>query len=75
MTFRVQANFDVKRSEGAKALVVSDNYIFGGKNHWLGTMFLAVGCMAALFGLLFLAKDVLSPRRIGDRAYLKFKEE
>ncbi|KAL7542806.1 hypothetical protein ACHAXR_012113 [Thalassiosira sp. AJA248-18] len=74
-TFNIQANFVVERLEGAKALVVSNSYIFGGKNHWLGTLFIAVGSIAAILGLLFLAKDVLRPRRIGDRMYLKFKED
>ena len=75
LTFSVQANFIVERLQGAKALVVSNNYIFGGKNHWLGTLFIAVGSLAAILGLLFLAKDILAPRRLGDRMYLKYKED
>lgn len=75
LTFSVMANFAVERSRGAKALVVSNNYIFGGKNHWLGTLFVAVGGIAAVLGLLFLAKDTISPRKMGDRMYLKFKSE
>ena len=75
LTFNVQANFVVERLKGAKALVVSNNYIFGGKNHWLGTLFIVVGSIAAILGALFLAKDYLAPRKLGDKMYLKFKEE
>lgn len=75
LTFSVQANWAVQRSEGAKALIVSESYIFGGKNHWLGTLFIVVGAIAAGLGLLFLAKELIWPRKMGDRMYLKFKEE
>lgn len=75
LTFNVQANWVVERLEGAKALVVSNNYIFGGKNHWLGTLFIVVGGIASCLGALFLAKDYLAPRKLGDRMYLKHKVE
>ena len=75
LTFNVQANWVVERLEGAKALVVSNNYIFGGKNHWLGTLFIVVGGVASCLGALFLAKDYLAPRKLGDRMYLKHKVE
>lgn len=75
LTFNVMANFEVQRSESSKALVVSNTYMFGGKNHWLGTLFIAVGSVAAILGLLFLAKDVFAPRKLGDRIYLKYKKE
>lgn len=75
LTFNVQANFIVERLEGHKALVVSNTYIFGGKNHWLGTLFIIVGAVAAVFGLLFLAKVILAPRKLGDPMYLKHKDD
>lgn len=75
LTFNVQANYAVERFQGAKALVVSNNYIFGGKNHWLGTLFITVGGIAAVLGAFFLAKNVYSPRKLADRMYLKFKED
>lgn len=73
LTFNVMANFAVMRNEGAKALVVGNTYAFGGKNHWLGTLFVAGGGVSLILGLLFLAKELTSPRKLGDRAYLKFK--
>ncbi|KAL7433497.1 hypothetical protein ACHAXM_003765 [Skeletonema potamos] len=75
LTFNVQANWAVQQSQSAKALVVSDNYMFGGKNHWLGTMFIAVGGIAAVLGLFFLVIQLFFPRKLGDRTYLKYKEE
>jgi len=73
LTFNVMANFAVQRNEGAKALVVGNTYAFGEKNHWLGTLFIAGGAISFVLGLLFLVKQVKAPRRLGDRAYLKFK--
>mmetsp|Transcript_6877 Transcript_6877/g.12445 ORF Transcript_6877/g.12445 Transcript_6877/m.12445 type:complete len:328 (-) Transcript_6877:145-1128(-) len=75
LTFTVMANYAVERLQGSKALVVSNNYIFGGKNHWLGTLFIAVGSIAAILGVFFLCKDKFAPRRLGDKMYLKYKEE
>ena len=75
LTFNVQSNFVVERLQGSKALVLSNNYIFGGKNHWLGTLFIVVGGIAAILGALFLAKDYLSPRKLGDKMYLKVPGE
>ncbi|EED95557.1 predicted protein [Thalassiosira pseudonana CCMP1335] len=75
LTFNVMANFAVERSEGAKALVVSNTYIFGGQNPWLGNLFIIVGGIAAGLGLLFLAKELIAPRKIADKRYLRYKEE
>jgi hypothetical protein len=75
LTFNVMANFAVQRNEGAKALVVSNTYAFGGKNNALGTFFVAVGVVAVVIGLLFLFKEMTNPRKLGDRAYLKHKSE
>jgi len=75
LTFTVQANWAVEQSQSAKALVVSDNYIFGGKNHWLGTMFIAVGGIASLLGVFFFVIQIMYPRKLGDRKYLKYKED
>lgn len=73
LTFRIMANFAVERLKGSKALVVGNTYAFGGKNHWLGTLFVTVGSIAAILGLFFLAKDRLAPRKLGDKMYLKYK--
>lgn len=75
LTFRVMANFAIERNLGAKALVVSNTYEFGGKNSWLGNLFIVVGAVAATFALFFGAKEVFSPRKIADERYLRFKEE
>lgn len=75
LTFNVQANWAVERSQSAKALVVSDNYIFGGKNHWLGTMFIVVGAISAILGIFFFVIQMIYPRKLGDRKYLKYKED
>ena len=69
------ANFAVERNLGAKALVVSNTYAFGGKNSWLGNLYIIVGLVAAAFAVFFAAKEIFSPRKIADERYLRFKEE
>lgn len=73
ITFSVQPNWAVVQSQSSKALVISDNYIFGGKNKWLGVLFMVVGGIAAGFGLFFLVIQLFFPRKLGDRRYLKVK--
>ncbi|KAL7506791.1 hypothetical protein ACHAXN_004432 [Cyclotella atomus] len=75
LTFRVMANFAVERNLGAKAIVVSNTYAFGGKNSWLGNLFIVVGAVAAAFALFFAVKEAIWPRKIADARYLRFKEE
>jgi uncharacterized membrane protein YdjX (TVP38/TMEM64 family) len=69
------ANFAVERNLGAKAIVVSNTYAFGGKNNWLGNLFIVVGAVAAAFALFFSVKEAIWPRKIADERYLRFKEE
>ncbi|KAL7491124.1 hypothetical protein ACHAWT_001566 [Skeletonema menzelii] len=75
LTFKVQANWAVVQSQSAKSLVVSDNYIFGGKNHWMGTMFIVVGGISTILAVFFFVIQMLYPRKLGDKKYLKYKED
>ena len=75
LTFNVQPNFEVASFKGSKALVVSNNNIFGGRNTALGNNFIIVGLMALGFSLFFGLKHAIRPRKIADKNYLYFKEE
>lgn len=69
------ANFAIERNRGAKALVVSNTYRFGGKNPLLGNLIMISGCVAAFFAFFFAIKEMISPRKIADEKYLRFKDE
>lgn len=72
LTFNVEANFEVNSFDGTKALVISTNNAFGGKNPYLGFTYIIVGCLSLLLGLLFFTKSLLSPRPLGNIEYLTF---
>jgi LEM3 (ligand-effect modulator 3) family / CDC50 family len=75
LTFSVASNFVVTRFKGSKALVVSTTSIFGGRNPYLGPVFIWVGVFCLVAGTFFTLKHTLRPRKLADPAYLRFKEE
>ena len=75
LTFEVEANWEVASFRGLKALVVSNNNAFGGKNEALGRHFLIVGVMCLGFAAFFWLKHTFRRRNLADQNYLHFKEE
>lgn len=75
LTFDVMANFAVERSKASKALIVSTNNLFGGKNEFLGLFFIIGGGISLGLGALISLKMIISPRKLGDPSYLRFKAE
>lgn len=70
LTFNIQLNFEVGSFEGSKGIVLSTVGRFGGKNSFLGIAYIVVGSISLLLGVLFGAKQLLSPRQLGDTRYL-----
>jgi len=75
INFTVMANYEVKSFKGTKTLYLSTSNAFGGKNIYLGMFFSIVGYVSIALAVLFGIKHWISPRRLGDRRYLKFKLE
>jgi len=75
LKFDVLANWEVTSFRGSKSLIVSTNYIFGGKNPWLGRLFIIVGFVSIALGVFFLGKQIIRPRKLADRDYLMYKED
>jgi len=75
LNFSVQPNWVVKTFEGKKSLILSTNSAFGGRNDWLGRYFIAFGIFCIAAGSFFVCKNILKPRKIADKRYLRFKEE
>ena len=75
LVFRVHANFVVSRFRGYKALMLTTNNIFGGRNPYLGTAFYVVGYICLGAGLFFTLKHVFRRRRLADPAYLHYKSD
>jgi hypothetical protein len=75
LTFQINSNFVITRFKGSKALVISTTSIFGGRNPYLGPVFMWVGVFCFIAGTFFTLKQTLRPRKLADPAYLRYKEE
>jgi len=74
LTFDVDAHFYVNGFEGKKYLVISTTSWFGGANNFLGLTYIIVGSICLVLAVIFLAKQALCPRKLGDTRYLGWKE-
>lgn len=75
LVFKVEANWAVTPFKGSKALVVTTNNIFGGKNNYTGTTFVGIGIFLIACGFFFTLKQVIRPRKLADKSYLHFKQD
>mmetsp|Transcript_67870 Transcript_67870/g.141519 ORF Transcript_67870/g.141519 Transcript_67870/m.141519 type:complete len:360 (-) Transcript_67870:101-1180(-) len=72
LIFSVTANYEVDSFDGSKALLLSTVGEFGGKNPYLGVAFVVVGCISLMFALLFVVKQMVSPRAKADASLLNW---
>ena len=56
---------------GTKSLILTTTSWFGGKNSFIGMVFMVVGAICIGFGVLFMVKQAASPRVLGDLKFLK----
>ncbi|EQC26241.1 hypothetical protein SDRG_15902 [Saprolegnia diclina VS20] len=70
LTFAVQSNFF---SGGTKSLVLAELAWYGSENKPLGVAFVVVGVFCALAALVFFARALRNPRKLGDVSALKWK--
>lgn len=66
LSFDITQNFDVSGFDGTKSIVISTVGKFGGKNPFLGVAYIVVGSISLFFGCVFLAKHLISQRKMGD---------
>ena len=55
----IQNNYDVSRWDGTKSIVLSNASAFGGKNTFLGIVFIAAGSFCLFCALLFTLTGVV----------------
>lgn len=75
LEFEINANYVVESFGGSKALIISTNSMWGGKDSSVGITFYAMGYFCLACGLIFAIKHWLKPRKIANRKYLHYKEE
>lgn len=72
LSFNIVANYEVSSFDGSKSIVISTLGEFGGRNPYLGVAYIVVGSVSLLFALLFVAKQVISPREIANPSLLNW---
>ena len=50
-------------------------YPTGGKNPFLGYAYIGVGALALVLAIIFLLKQLISPRELGDTKFLVWKQK
>jgi len=69
----IQNSFDVESFDGHKYVVLSTTSWLGGKNPFLGYVYIVGGSVCVLIALLFAVKQQISPRVTGDTSYLEWQ--
>ncbi len=72
LIFDINANFEVDSFSGSKSIVIAQVGEFGGKNAYLGIAYIVVGCISLMFALLFVTKQIISPRSVADPSLLNW---
>lgn len=67
-------NYPVRMFGGSKSFVLTTNSIIGGRNMSLGVVYLIVAGISILFGIIFLVKLIIQPRKLGDHSFLNFDD-
>ncbi|KAI1341365.1 lem3 cdc50 family protein [Xylariaceae sp. FL0016] len=58
--------------QGKKSIVLTTLSVMGGKNQFLGILWLVVGGFCLALALVFLATNLVKPRKLGDHTYLSW---
>ncbi|CAJ2502325.1 Uu.00g097190.m01.CDS01 [Anthostomella pinea] len=65
-------NFRTDVYQGKKSIVITTLSPMGGKNNFLGILWLVVGGFCIALALLFLITNLIKPRKLGDHTYLSW---
>ncbi|EPS37042.1 hypothetical protein H072_9365 [Dactylellina haptotyla CBS 200.50] len=72
-TLDIKMNFPVLEYGGTKSIVLSTRTVMGGKNPFLGIAYVIVGGLCVLLGVIFTARHLFKPRKLGDHTYLSWE--
>ncbi|XP_047948513.1 ALA-interacting subunit 1-like [Salvia hispanica] len=74
ITVTIQNNYNTYSFHGKKKLVVSTATWIGGKNDFIGRMYMAVGGTSLVFAIIFSLLYVFKPRPLGNPSYLSWNK-
>ncbi|SCU92572.1 LAME_0F00540g1_1 [Lachancea meyersii CBS 8951] len=70
----IELHYPVTLFGGSKSLVLTTNSVIGGRNMSLGVLYLIVAGFSIVFGIVFLIKLIIQPRKLGDHSFLSFDD-
>ncbi|OZJ04521.1 hypothetical protein BZG36_02246 [Bifiguratus adelaidae] len=75
-TYQIQIDsmYPITTYGGRKSIVISGTSFLGDRNSFMGYAYIAMGCICALLGLIFLARNCFKPRKLGDHTYLNWDQ-
>ncbi|KAF9094903.1 hypothetical protein BGX23_001409 [Mortierella sp. AD031] len=73
-TMDINMNYNVTSYGGTKSIVISTVSFMGGRNPFLGIAYVVVGVICVVLGLVFTARHLYKPRRLGDHTYLSWNQ-
>ncbi|EPS67494.1 hypothetical protein M569_07280, partial [Genlisea aurea] len=68
----IQNNYNTYTFNGKKELVISTTTWIGGKNDFLGRVYIVVGGVSLLIAAAYIVMHIICPRPLGDPAYLSW---
>lgn len=71
-TMEIIDNFRTDQYQGKKSIVITTLSVMGGKNNFLGILWLVVGGFCIALALVFLVTNLIKPRKLGDHTYLSW---
>ncbi|ORZ41475.1 LEM3/CDC50 family protein [Catenaria anguillulae PL171] len=71
----IASNFEVNSFGGTKSVVISTVSFMGGKNPFLGYAYIVVGAVCIFLAVVFAARHLYSPRKLGDHTYLSWNHQ
>lgn len=71
LTFEIETNWVVSGFAGRKSLVVTESSYMGGRNDFVGWLYIGVGIFCAVAGIFFSIIHVVAPRKLGDKRFLR----
>jgi hypothetical protein len=67
-------NYPVDMFHGTKSIVISTVTWVGGRSIFLGAAFIATAALCVLLGVIFTARHLIRPRKLGDLSLLSWNE-
>ena len=74
-TITIDNNFPTQVFNGKKYVVLSTSSWLGGKNIFMGVVYLIVGALCFLLGLIFFIINCIKPRELGDTKLLTWNRD